>query len=94
MGIMFALIAVCTAAYFLFRGNTNRGIETVRAHVFLSAIRHGRSIEEANQHTNYDVASGPTEVITEAMDRVKSHYNGKQLPMIAEAKRLGMSKPS
>ena len=96
MEMLFVLIVVAVigvAGYRFFRGNTNRGVETVRAYIYLSALKLGRTTDEANEAARYDIVNGPTDIIQLAMHAVKTQYNGKQLPMIAEAKRLGMVSP-
>lgn len=91
MELLIVLVVVGVAGYLFLKGNTQRGITTVRAYVFLSAINAGMSVEEANKRANYDVADGPTDVIIAAKYHVQQHYAGKQLPMIASARRLGFS---
>jgi hypothetical protein len=90
METVIVLAAIGYGVYAFFRANTARGVRTVRAHVFLSILRRGGTVAEANQYAGYDVANGPTEVINAAMSSVKANYGGKQKPMIAEARRMGM----
>src|SRR5690606_331171 len=72
------------------KGNTKRGAETVRAHVFLGGLAAGASVEEANHVAAYKVADGPTEVIASAMAHLKAEYGGSQRGMIADAYGKGM----
>ena len=76
--------------YSLIKGTTKRGVETVRAHVFLVGLFSGASIREANDISLADVLNGPTEVIRDAIDHLKSGYGGKQTAMIADAYSKGM----
>ena len=50
----------------------------------------GASKAEANQASLYDVASGPTDMILEAMACLKEDYAGKQSAMISDAYSKGM----
>lgn len=90
MEFLLVLLLLAGAAYSFFKSNTRRGAETVRAYVFLSGLRTGASVEEANFLASFDVANGPTHVIRDAIEHVRYAYGGKQRPMIAEAYRSGM----
>jgi hypothetical protein len=57
--------------------------------LYLRAINEGATTAEANRAAQIDIANGSTEIIREAQQCVRSVYGGKQLPMIAEAKKLG-----
>lgn len=72
------------------KGNTKRGAETVRAHVYLGGVLAGESVEQANQYAALDVASGPREVIDSAIAHVHSAYGGSQRAMIVDAYSKGM----
>jgi len=87
--VMFGV--VCWLGYSFFRGNTKRGVETVRAHVYLSGLMAGATTEEANRVSLYDVASGPTETILSAKEHVSRDYAGSQTAMISDAYVKGMS---
>lgn len=76
--------------YSLFKGNTKRGAETVRAHVFLGGLLAGASVEDANRVAEYDVVNGPTEVIQSAIAHLNAEYGGKQRAMISDAYGKGM----
>jgi hypothetical protein len=88
------LLAVIALAgwvgYGLFRGNTLRGIETVRAYVYMGNLVAGASAREANLASLYDVASGPTDMIREAIACLQEDYAGKQSAMISDAYGKGM----
>jgi len=86
----FWVLIIGAGIYFLFKGNTNRGIETVRASIFLEGMRAHATVAEANYAASSDVINLPTEIIKDAMDHVRSEYGGKQLPMIADAYSQGM----
>ena len=91
MELLVVLAVVGVAGYLFLKGNTQRGVTTVRAYVFLSAINAGMSVEEANKRANYNVAEGPSDVIVAARTYVQQKHAGKQWPMIASAKRMGFS---
>jgi len=76
--------------YSFLRGNTKRGAETVRAHVYLGGLMAGVTTEEANRVCLYDVVSGPTETILSAKDRLRMEYEGSQAAMISDAYSKGM----
>ena len=86
----FWVLIIGAGIYFLFKGNTNRGIETVRASIFLEGMRAHATVAEANYAASSDVINLPTEIIKDAMDHVRIEYGGKQLPMIADAYSQGM----
>lgn len=90
MEILLVLITLGVAAYYFFKGNVGRGIEAVRASIFLRGIQAGTTVAEANSASNVDIENGPTAVIQNAMGHLRTEYGGKQLRMIAEAYRLGM----
>ncbi len=90
MEVLVALGLVCWVGYGLFKGNTKRGVETVRAHIFLLGLAAGDSIKQADWISDADVVDGPTEVIRDAMDHVKTGYGGKQTVMISDAYSKGM----
>ena len=91
MELLIVLAIIGGAGYYFFKGNTQRGVISVQAYVFLSALNAGMTVEEANKRANYDVAEGPSEVILAARQYVQLHHAGKQLPMIASAKSMGFS---
>ena len=90
MEILLVLGLVGWVGYSLFKGNTRRGIETVRAHVFLVGLLAGDTVLEANRASLYDVANGPTEIIQNAIAHLRGSYGGKQKAMIADAYSKGM----
>ena len=90
MEVFVIVILVCVAAYAFLKRNTARGISTVRAYVYLRAINAAASVEEANRITHSaDIVNGSAQTIRDAMEFVQIVYGGKQLPMIADAKRQG-----
>lgn len=92
MGTIIVLSLIGAAAYFLFRHVTERGTNTVRAYLYLRAIDGGASVREANEMAHVDLTSGAHHLsIPEAQKYVKIAYGGKQLPMIEDAQKLGLS---
>jgi hypothetical protein len=71
-------------------GSRSRGINTVRAYLYLRAIRAGASVVEANELAQGDVLNGEPQTIRDAKLCVQTLYGGKQLPLIAEATREGL----
>lgn len=90
MEILVVVALVVWLGISFLKGNTKRGVETVRAHVFLGGLAAGASLSEANAASMYDVAGGPTEVIQSAMAHLNIEYGGKQSAMISDAYRKGM----
>jgi hypothetical protein len=90
MEVIVVLALVCVVGYFLFKRATKRGNNTVRAYIYLCAIRDGASAEEANRSAKVDAVYLPTLTIRDAQTHIRTVYGGKQLPMITEAERLGL----
>lgn len=90
MEMVAILLLIGVAVYFFFKHSTTRGTNTVRAYLYLRAVNAGLSIADANDYARDDVVNGPTQTIVDAKEFVRTMYGGKQLPMIAEAKRLGL----
>lgn len=90
MELLVVFFGVGAAAYFLIKGNTNRGFETVRASIFLGGIQARVIVAEANYVASCDVLSIPSEAIENATEQLQAEYGGKQLSMIADAYSQGM----
>lgn len=76
--------------------NLDRGKNFVRAYLFLEILDMGETPEEANRIvlTLFSSVSDPdsdSNVIRRAAAYAKEHHDGKQLPVIAEAKSKGFS---
>lgn len=89
MELLVVVLALGAGLYFFFKRNTERGANTVRAYMYLSAIREGCTVEEANQIANTDASELSSQMIHGAKLQVQTHYGGKQLPFIADAVRAG-----
>jgi hypothetical protein len=83
------VILIGLAVYFFLKHITRRGTDTVRAYLYLRAINAGVSVREANQMAQVDLVTN-SHYIPEAKEYVRIAYGGKQLPMIADARRLGL----
>jgi hypothetical protein len=77
-------------AIFFLKHTTERGKNTVRAYLYLNAIRERYSVEEANQIAGVHIERGSPQTIRNAKPYAQALYGGKQLPMIADAKRQGL----
>lgn len=75
----------CAHAYL-----TKRGTYAVRAFLYLAALDNGASVEEANEAASIDIVNAPTYFIRSAKLHADMAYDGKQLAMIADAKRQGL----
>lgn len=84
------VVLICAGAYFFFKHATERGKNTVRAYLYLNAIRDGYSIEVSNQMAGVHVGSTEPQTILNAKLYSKVLYGGKQLSMIADAQRQGL----
>lgn len=86
--VLFILVGF--GVYFLIKQNTERGLRTVRANMFLLCLEQGDSVQEANQTAMYyNVETSNAVVITAARNRCKWDYNGSRLAMIADARKAG-----
>ena len=91
MEIALVLFAVGAAACYFFRNNTKRGLECVRAQVFLSGLHSGNSVSDANYAAGFGfMGQLPPEVIQSAVALSKAEYGGRKFPIIAEAYQRGM----
>ncbi|MCK1337079.1 hypothetical protein IVB38_13850 [Bradyrhizobium sp. 38] len=79
------------AGFFFLKHATERGRNAVRAYLYLIAIRDRCSVEEANQMAGGPSYSPSPETIRGAKLYAQALYGGKQLPMIADAKRQGLA---
>ena len=88
---MLVSFALGAAAYYFFRNNTKRGLESVRAQVFLSGVLSGHTVSDANYAASFGfIGQLPPEVIQSATALSKAEYGGKTFPIIAEAYQRGM----
>jgi hypothetical protein len=91
MEILLVLFALAAAAYYFFRNNTKRGLECVRAQVFLSGVLSGHTVSDANYAARFGIiGQPPPEVIQSATALSKAEYGGRTFPIIAEAYKRGM----
>jgi hypothetical protein len=91
MEILLVLFALVAAAYYFFRNNTKRGLESVRAQVFLSGVHSGHTVSDANYAASFGtIGQPPPEVIQSATALSNAEYRGRTFPIIAEAYRRGM----
>ena len=90
MEIIVVVLLAGVVGYFFLKHITERGKNTVRAYLYLNAIRERYSVEEANQIAGVHIDSGSPQTIRNAKLYAQALYDGKQLPMIADAKRQGL----
>ena len=91
MEIALFLFALAAAACYFFRNNTKRGLECVRAQVFLSGLHSGHTMSDANYAASFGFKEQlPPEVIQSAAALSKAEYGHRTFPIIAEAYRRGM----
>ena len=88
IGVALAVIALFV--WLFLRGNSRRGVRTVRAHTFLEAVRAGQSVEEANQAAAaLDAKALPRRAIHDTMLYLNEHHRGRQAPLIKAAEKAG-----
>ncbi|ARM89264.1 hypothetical protein RHEC894_CH02987 [Rhizobium sp. CIAT894] len=82
------------AGYKFFRHTTSAGRETVRAYIYLEALKLGGSQQSANRDADTitrDLASDQMRnVVLMAKHQLQTVHGGKQLPIIGYAYRRGM----
>ena len=91
MEILLVLFALAAAAWYFFRNNAKRGLEIARAQVFLSGLHSGNTISDANYAANFGAMEHlPPEVIRSAAALARAEYDGRTLPIIADAYQRGL----
>ena len=90
MEVLFVLAVLGGGAYWFFRGNIRRGAEIMRAHIFLGALKHGKSVVEANGYASADMSNLSPDFAHNATLRANHDYGGVKLAMVSEAYKLGM----
>lgn len=91
MEIALVLLALGAAACYFFRNNTKRGLECLRAQVFLSGLHSGHTMSDANYAASFGFKGQlPPEVIQSAAALSKAEHGRRTFPIIAEAYRRGM----
>lgn len=91
MEILIVLAVLAIGGYVFIKGVVARGAETVRASLFLTRIRAGSTVAEADLVAGIDVTNLPPFFAHRAAEDVRLSYEGKQLSMIAKAYRAGMT---
>lgn len=91
MELLIILLLVGFGIYQLLRFNMRNGAEAVRAHLFLSLLHDGMSVEEARHMTDIDVSELDPRITANAVSFIREHHDGKQLPIIRNAYRKGMN---
>ena len=91
MEIALVMFALGAAACYFFSNTTKRGLECVRAQVFLSGLHSGNTVSDANYAAGFGFMEQlPPEVIQSAAALSKAEHGGRAFPIIAEAYRRGM----
>ena len=88
IGVAIAVIAMFV--WLFLRGNSRRGIRTVRAYTFLTALKDGKSAEEANRDAKaLDAQNLPKHAIHQTMLYLNKHHRGRQGQLIKDAEKAG-----
>jgi hypothetical protein len=91
MEIALVLFALGAAALYFFRNNAKRGLECVRAQVFLGGLNSGYTVADANYAAGFGFMEQlPPDVIQSAAALAKAEYDSRTFPIIAEAYQRGM----
>lgn len=90
MELIVVLLLLGGGAYWFFSGNVRRGAEVMRAHVYLMALQHGRTVDDANAFAAQNMSELPPQIVGLAQAHAKVSYNGLNLAMVADAYRQGM----
>ena len=91
MEISLVLFALGAAAYYFFRNNDKRRLESVRSQVFLSGVLSGHTVKDANYAASFGVMGQlPPGVIQSATALSKAEYGSRTFSIIAEAYQRGM----
>jgi hypothetical protein len=67
------------------------GVEAVRAYIFLEALVQGHTSTEAAELVGGDITELDTNVLRQIVQDIRVIHGGRQLPLIGEAYRRGMS---
>jgi hypothetical protein len=91
MEIALILFALGAATCYFFWNTTRRGLEVLRAQVFLSGLHSGHTTSDANYAASFGfMGQLPPEVIQSAAALSKAEYGRRTFPIIAEAYQRGM----
>lgn len=88
--IITALVIGICVWWFLLE-NTRRGHLTIKAYLFLTALDNGKTIEEANHAASIKRDEATPTMFANTMNYLDSHFGGKQMPMIRNARDRGMA---
>ncbi|WP_153515156.1 hypothetical protein [Agrobacterium sp. ICMP 6402] len=91
MFLILILGALAWGAYQFFKYNTNSGAETLRAYIYLEALLRGDGRETAQSLVSGNMIDLDTEVMQHIVNEIRIVHAGRQLPLVAEAYRQGMS---
>ncbi|WP_242219816.1 hypothetical protein [Shinella zoogloeoides] len=90
MTVLVVIALMGWAVYKFFKLNTSAGTEAVRAYYFLEACLAGNDQLNANRFAHLSLTGGSPIDIQRVLSEINSVHGGKQLPLIAEAYRMGM----
>lgn len=85
------LLVMIGGGLWFWKENKRRGILTVRAHVFLTALDEGKSVEEANfLSKQFNTDAIPKKLMVQTFHHLEDVYARKQMWMIKSARKKGM----
>ena len=90
MEYVVVVVVIGGFVWLMLRGNTRRGVRTVRAHAFMTTLADGGSIEEANRAAAaLDGDNLPKRAIHDTMVYLQAHHRGRQRDLLRAAEKAG-----
>ena len=85
-----ALAVIGLFVWLLLKENSRRGVKTVRAYLFMTALEDGKSVDEANEVARIDPKNIPKRHIHDTMLYLNEHHRGRQGPLLKKAEAAGL----
>lgn len=89
--IALTLLVIGICIWWFLKENTRRGHLTVRGYIFLTALDSGKTKDEANHAASAPFDQIPPAIIHGTMDFLDKNYSGKQMKLVAAARKKGMT---
>ncbi|MEM5501741.1 hypothetical protein WNY59_09075 [Ahrensia kielensis] len=88
--IALTIVVIGICIWWFLKENTRRGHLTIRGYIFLTALESGKTKDEANHASSAPFDQIPPVIIHSTMDYLDKNYGGKQMKLIAAARKKGM----
>lgn len=89
MDIVIGLLAAAALVWLFLKDNTRRGTRTVKAFVYMRAIRNGKSNEEANEEAKAVGKTATKRLIHDTMLHLQNNYGGRAKRLMKDAEKFG-----